>query len=398
MILRLCYKFAIIFVLFLLIGSISAQEQSGQKFIKITHSNEKTVAIDSSGQTWYFDSEEEKFVKYKKYSGRDTESEIGSLDDEFMLPPEIRCTDVYEDDLIELFDDAIVEVDQKIEGTVFSFNNVIVKGLVTQDVIGLKRVVIESSGEVRGNVVAAEIVRRRGGKIGGAREEVPILKKISPRFIRFSNFLPGYVNLIISAFLLFIYLVFLALLPNNVRRIVNKIKSGAVSSFFWGLLVWISFIPLIVILTLTVVGIPVLPIVVLLFPIILLLGYVTGAVYFGGVICRIIRIKSQSLYLYGFIGIIFIEMGRYTAMIFQLSNLDVLEILAYIAHGIIGFIAVTTGMGAIISSRFGMRPKKKDVSSQPEVSPPPPIKRTAAPPTPPPAPMSSPDHESGDAT
>ncbi|MEE9443130.1 MAG: polymer-forming cytoskeletal protein [candidate division Zixibacteria bacterium] len=401
MITRLYIKLFIGFVLFLSVGSISAQEQSGQKFIRITHSSNKTVAVDSTGQTWYYDADEEKFVKYKKYSRRESEFTDEPIDDEILLPPEIRCTEIYKGDLVELFDDVIVDIDERIEGTVFGFNDVIVKGLVTQDVVSLKRVVIESSGEVRGDVIAAEIVRRRGGKIRGAREEIPLFRRLSPRVIRISNFLPGYVNFIITGFLLFICLVFLALLPNNLRRIVKKIKSSVISSFFWGLLVWISFIPLILILTLTVIGIPLLPLVVILFPLMILLGYIAGAIYIGGIICRIVRITSESMYLFGALGVIFIELGRYGALIFQVSNLDVLAILAYVAHGIIGFIVVSIGMGAVVSARFGMKPKERDISAQPEVTPPPPIDECYLPPVPPPPPSSSsshPDPDSRDAT
>ncbi|MFH1700428.1 MAG: hypothetical protein ABIE07_07550 [Candidatus Zixiibacteriota bacterium] len=398
MITRLRFKLA--FALFFLfsVGIASAQEDTGQKFIRITHSNEKTIAIDSTGQTWYYDTDEEKFVKYQKYSRPESEYGEEAIDDEILLPPEIRCTEIYDGDLVELFDDVFIDINERIEGTVFGFNDVVVKGLVTNDVISLKRVVVESSGEIRGDVIAGEIVRRRGGKIGGAREEIPIFKNLSPRIIGLSDFLLDYVKYIITAFWLFICMIFLALMPNNLRRIVRKIKSAILSSFFWGLLIWISFIPLILILTITVIGIPLLPVVVILFPVLILLGYVGGAIYIGGLIRRILRVKSESMYLTGALGVIFLELGRYLAMMFEIVDLDVLAILTYIGHGVFGFIVVSIGMGAVISSRFGMKPKKLDISEQPEVTPPPPIDETVPPPVPPPPPPSVSDPASGDAT
>ncbi|MDD4051969.1 MAG: polymer-forming cytoskeletal protein, partial [candidate division Zixibacteria bacterium] len=148
--------------LFIILGVIlmatlvMAQDSSKQRFVRITHSTEGTVAIDSAGGVWHYDAGSGEFVSgeladVKTLSDQTDEDTSG---EELMLPADIRCTDVHEGDISRLFSEVVVEVDERVTGAVFSGRDVIIKGLVDGDVVSLRTVTVAGTGEVRGNIIA----------------------------------------------------------------------------------------------------------------------------------------------------------------------------------------------------------------------------------------------------
>lgn len=390
----------------LLTGAIMAQEGAPGTFVRINHSSDETVAVDSTGTTWYYDSEIGEFVESQSHSRADgrirnrlNESDFG--DEDVILPPEIRCTDVHTGDISEFFDQVVVEVDERIEGSVFSVQDVIIKGLVTESVVSFRTVTITGTGEVRGDVIAKDIERERGGRILGQRQRVPFPDLISLQLPRFTGILPGFVNLLITGILIFLCLIVIGLLPAQLGRIVEKVESGLIISFFYGLLVWLALSPLAALLIITIIGIP---IAVLILPlaivIAIILGYVAVTVYLGKRLCPLFGWSGKSLYMKALCGVVVLELGRLLAAGFLTFNLDVPAIIFFVAYGILDFLALTIGIGAVVSSRFGIKPKV--ATTAPGITPPP-TKAVVPPPSPstpqpPPPPIPPPLKHDEDAT
>jgi len=379
-----------IFVIVAAAGLIYAQDQQDQHFIEIIHTADGTEAIDSTGESWYYDSESGKFVP-SRLRGSERRGESGrETDDDFMLPAEVRCTDVYYGDLNRMFDEVRVESDERIEGSVFSGHDIYIYGLVTKDVVSLRTVYVEPGGEVRGDVVAREIRRSGNGKIHGSRTEVPFPGVIptlkSPPITIFN----GFASIIFTIFLAFICLIVLAVATKPVLRIKKQISTEPIKSFLVGLLGWFSIAPIFVLLLITIVGIP---IAVLIMPFIIMiaivLAFVSMAVFIGEIVAPRLGWSEGSLYVKGLVGVVAVECLQVAGAILGSMGIPFLPSLLAIIYYILIGVVLTVGMGAVITARMGYVSKRKDNGAIP--SAPPPAIPVVKPPTPVHDPQSGPE-------
>jgi hypothetical protein len=383
----------IILGLVLLAAPAAAQETSGQKFVRITHSADGTTAVDSVGVVWHYDADRGEFVPGEG-AGRKTAVDRGdedTVEEGIELPAEVRCTNIHEGDISRLFSEVVVETDERVTGAVFSGRDVIVKGLVDGDVVSLKTVTVTSTGEVRGNVIAKEIRRDRGGRILGQQSKVPL-----PVVTGWSTpgvfVLPWLVTVAFIGFVIFITVIVIALVPKAVGRVAARVNQAAVKSFFIGLLGWFSIIPVFALLIITIVGIP---IALLAFPLILVgavvLAVAAAAIFIGERLCPLLHWEHKSTYMKAICGIIAVELLDLAASLFGSLGAYAIHYLFLALYVIVVSVAVTVGFGAVISTRFGTRSgppaPKTDGSAAgqvpaPLVSPPPPV-------TPPPGPKNA---------
>lgn len=386
-------------ILILLVTAVLATGQTGgnKKFVKISHSPKGTVGIDSLGQSWRYDPQKGKFVLSDGETGQVIEiryeqdvADTDSIEEGGLLSPEERCTDVRHEDISSLLEDVVVETNERVEGTVFSGRDIIIKGLVIGDVVSLRTVTIESTGEVRGNVVAKEIVRESGGRIIGQRSEVPF-----PEFGRLSfqtaPVLPSLIVIYCTIFLVFIGVIIIALVPIPVQRIQTRIEGQPVKSFLWGMLVWFSLVPVFVLLLITIIGIPV---AILVFPLVIVaalaLAFVGVSVSLGSRLCRQFGWGDWTLYGKAICGIAVLQLLGFVSGILGIFVLFILYVIAMV-------IAMTIGLGAVLSTRFGIRPKSPGsaptvVPPMPPIAPPLPPETRSVPP-PPSVPPLSPDEK-----
>jgi hypothetical protein len=385
-----------------------AQESDETRFVKIKHTADRTVAFDSSGDKWIYDSELGEFVHEDDYEGGGgDDSDIGP--DAVILPPEIRCTDIHKGDITEVFSRVVVEIDERIEGSVTSGKDIIIKGLVTGNVLSYRTVTVESTGEVRGDVIAREIISERGGRIIGQRTEVTLPGGIGVPEV--GGVFPDFMGVIFTGFLIFLCIIVIALLPKQVHRVVTRITTETLKSFLVGLLAWFAILPLFVLLVITIVGIP---IALLIFPFALiaafLLGYVGITIYIGNKFCPVFGWQDKSIYIKSICGVIFIAIIRLLANFLATIGLEGLALFIAIVYMVLAFVAVSTGLGAVVTTRFGTRerhagitpddgPHRHEPQPAPPVKPPPPPQTEPLPPqvTPPP-PVPPPPPKSGNAT
>ncbi len=394
----------LIWVCLTMAAAVMAQEGHDRSFVKITHAPGYTVAIDSTGKAWIYDYEKGDFVPEDEY-----EKTAGSAGDsgpeDVILPPEIRCTNIIKGDITEIFKDVVVGIDDRVEGSITSGKDITVKGLVTGNVLSYRRVIVERTGEVRGDVVAREIVREPGGRIIGERTEVPFPERLGiemPRIRTYSSTIGG---IFVTGFFIFICAITIALVPRHLGRVLAKVEEETVKSFFWGVLAWFLILPIFVLLIITIVGIP---IALLIYPFALIaafiLGYVAVTVFIGSKLCPIMGWFDKSIYVRSFVGVVALAILRVLAGFLGAIGLDSLSNLFGVLYAVVAFIAITLGLGAVVTSRFGTRPKpagadggpSPEVPAAPMVKPPPPPRTdifppreyTPPPPVPPPPPKS----------
>ncbi len=400
-----------IVLLCLLSAAAPAQDKDRQTFVKIIHSSSETIAIDSTGDEWIYDRDTGQFVPIDEYSSA-TGGASDATDDEYgtseiVLPPEIRCTDVHEGDIVELFRDVTVGFDQRVEGMVLSGRDVIVKGLVIGDVVSFRTVTVESSGEVRGSVVASKIIRDRGGRILGEQSQMPMPGSVGVPMPRITPSFPNISGIFLIIFQIFVVVIVLALGSGPVGRIIDKIEHGVVKSFFWGLLAWFAVLPIFVLLVITIVGIPV---AILIYPFALLLAiilaFVASATYIGKQLSPLLGWEERSNYLKAILGVVAVGAVLILSNLADAVGIEPIRGMLAAIFVIIGCVALTVGLGGVVAAKFGMRPKPAQTVPQPQaptVSPPPPPRmdprsQPPAPPSPPPPPSAPPSPGSSDAT
>ena len=392
----------------LLAALVMAQEPSKQRFVRITHSTEGAVAIDSAGGVWHYDADSGEFVPGDLPEGESVsdQAEEDTSSEEIVLSPEVRCTDIHEGDISRLFNEVIVGVDERVTGAVFSGRDVIVKGLVDGDVVSLQTVTIASTGEVRGNVIAKEIRRERGGRVLGQQSKVwfPAFGswRVPGLFV-----LPWLVTLAFIGIVIFITVIVIALAPGPVGRVAARIDQTPVKSFFIGILGWFSLIPIFALLIITIVGIPV---AILAFPLLLIgaivVAVAAAAIYIGDKLCPLFHWEKKSLYMKAICGVIAVELIDIAASLFGALGVAPIHYILLALYLVVTLATVTIGFGAVISTRFGTRPKPGGTGVKieihpdagpvgPLVSPPPPLSQeppTVSPPppvTPPPGPKNA---------
>lgn len=399
----------IIVSLMFLAALVTAQEPSKQRFVRITHSTDGTIAVDSAGGVWHYDADRGEFVPGEP-ADVDKTSELSdeedTLDQGIELPAEVRCTNIHEGDISRLFNEVVVGLDERVTGAVFSGRDVIIKGLVDGDVVSLQTVTITSTGEVRGNVIAKEIRRDRGGRILGQQSKVwfPAFGgwNVPGLFV-----LPWLVTAAFIGFIIFITVIVIALAPKPVGRVAARIDQAPVKSFFIGVLGWFSIIPIFGLLIITIVGIPV---AILAFPLLLVgavvLAVAAAAIFIGDKVCPLFHWQKKSIYLKAICGIIAVEVIDIVASLFGALGAAPIHYILLALYLIVTLGAATIGFGAVIVTRFGTRPKAAGAGitveirtgggePAPQVSPPPPLSQeppSVSPPppvTPPPGPKNA---------
>jgi len=386
-------------------------------FVEIHLSSEGVFGIDSKGNEWDYDFSTEQFVN-EQIDRRRTESifrqeelaeraERLSRELENLEVPEIPEDIAGQAQQLRKFKGTqlgkvLIDEDEIVEGTVAAFGEVLVKGVVNGDVISYKRITVTATGIINGDARAPEIVRMRGGLISGKTIETSGLE--IPDFPLFEQ--TSYTELtvfsIILISLLFFGLLASAIIPRQLGNVSLCIKTGFVRSFFVGLGIWFALGPLIVLLTLTIIGIPVAAFVL---PIALVLGLLVGIIgfslYTGEKLQRHVPLIGDSILGKILVGLVALYIFWMLMSLFAIRSgggWNFLYILFMVISIIIWSFVTCTGLGAVVLTRFGFRDCTKmtrgqyrvsvevgSVAPQPPTPPPPPPQSVPPPPpTPPP--------------
>lgn len=388
-------------------------------FVEIHLSPEGVFGVDSSGTEWDFDFSSEQFVTGGRTTGtsrifrpEDLEEFEASTEEFNRVLEEYENAGLDRDSLERLIPKLVkyrglqigrvtINEGEIVEGSISAYGIVLVKGVVNGDVTSYKRIVVTSTGVINGDARAPEIIRERGGVIHGTIIETDVPELPDIQFFERTSYTSLTVFSIILISLLLCMMLALAVAPKQINNVQECIRTGFVRSFLIGLALWFGLGPLIVLLSLTVIGIPV---AVFVLPIALVLGLLVGIIAFsqfmGDNLKNRVRWVGSSQFRKSLVGFVAIYMPWMLMAIFAIYNggfSSFLYTLMLVASIMLWSFVVCTGLGAVILTRFGFRNCRKErpgkyrvsvevgkVTPPPPPSPPPDISSNPAPPSPPP--------------
>jgi hypothetical protein len=282
-------------------------------------------------------------------------------------------------EVVKFGGDIRVEKNEKIVGSVVVFGgNACIAGSVTEDVVVLGGdLIIEETADIRGSAVCfgGDIEKMAGAKIGDQEVSLgsfPFGMAIHPFFVygdegvgRFMHRGIGlFTDIVLLGLLLLLGAGIIFFFPNALDRVEGAVDDNLLKSGFVGLLGEILVLPLFLIVTVvlcvSIIGIPLLFLVI---PLGLLglvaaccLGYIGVSMFAGQKFGASKAIKTTSRYRVMVVGIIILLAFNILATIVGLTgSLGLLEILFCTVGGLITYLAATIGFGAVIMTRFGTR-------------------------------------------
>ncbi|GAB4319851.1 MAG: hypothetical protein Kow0074_09710 [Candidatus Zixiibacteriota bacterium] len=287
--------------------------------------------------------------------------------------------EVIDGDVISVFGGHI-EVLGRVEGSVVSvFGTIDVQGTVEQGAFApFGTIHIGPRAMVGSDVVASEINKEPGGRIGGVRNEL-FFKLFGedwrPSGANWAR--QTFTAIVLMKILFWIFLVLLAyaLAARNVRTVKTRIQTSFVKSFFLGILLQVLFIPAVAILLVSIIGIPV---AIFLVPLLvfaaLVLALAAIGLFIGEKINENTGLFADSPLTQTIIGLLALQSIPLLAVVsIWLTSIEsvgsMFRIVTFALVGlsvVTGYVVVTVGTGAVAATRFGRRPK----DPTPEISSP----------------------------
>ncbi len=159
-----------------------------------------------------------------------------------------------------------------------------------------------------------------------------------------------------TALSIFIML-FTVIFPSGSDTMTLYLEKRPGRSFFAGFLAQILFVPAILFLILSILGIPLIPLFILAYPIALLIGLVPCSLFTGKRITRDSSSTHNRNYFLSFIGLFILFILFFVGELLKLGNcpLAVLGMVISLSTLFIFYLYFTFGLGCLILSRLGTR-------------------------------------------
>jgi hypothetical protein len=382
------FKITVIILAFILLGVIWAfavdETDVPQRDEQITEEDTiRAVEIKIGDEGIYIRTESGKEYRFRKGEITDLETMLGLKPPYTPLPPLEpgrerlpRGTAVFHriirNDIVKAGTDIVIEEDELVEGDVTGLGaDVTVEGKVEGSVVAVGGdIIVTSTGEIEKDAtsVGGYIRKQPGGLIRGELVEVGFV----PRHMLRTPFRPGLprgfpfmAGIFKVLFLLFIGLIVFSVAPDHVKRVRTKLEKEMLKSGLVGLLGEILILPIFILLIITIIGIPVAilvqPLAILLAAI---LGYTAVSLYIGERIKENTNIKPQTVLLTVLLGIIAVELIPIFAKIIGVAGApgSGIGLALMICYWFLIYLILTIGFGAVILTRFGVRPKEVKVT------------------------------------
>ena len=258
-----------------------------------------------------------------------------------------------------------IEEDEVIEGDVVSaFGDVIVHGTVEGGVIAFSGdIYISSTGNVENGVLAfsGKVKREPGSRVGavtwGSHSVRPDLGDYNRSVFRTM----GLVFIIIFIIWIILTATCASLLKSNVKMVGQDIKeSGFLKSYFKGYLAYFLALLIFIGLSITILG---LPLALLGVPLALLAAVILSSTALSNLVGEKILNAEKYSFRTFFYGNLFLGLIPGLLFLVQLitGNLAIM-VFSWIVIGLFIFILLPVGLGAVLSTRFGTRPRKSPAS------------------------------------
>ncbi|KPL03990.1 MAG: hypothetical protein AMJ90_02460 [candidate division Zixibacteria bacterium SM23_73_2] len=273
-------------------------------------------------------------------------------------------------DIVRAGTDIIIDQDEEVDGDVTAIGgDVVVKGVVDGNVVSIwGDILVTSVGIIEEDVtsVGGEVTVEPGGIIKGEKVEVKgnipganfpsiiIQPKIIPRGF---GILAWMVKILIF---LFLGMIVFSVVPKNVGKVKDKVENEFLKSLLIGLLAWILFLPAFVLLLITIIGIPLAILLPLVLIVATIVGYTAASLFIGEKIKQNTKIKPQTPLLTVLLGIIAIDSIAFLGVLTGVWGHALLPLSTTltVVYWVTFSIIVTTGLGSVIITRFGARPKE----------------------------------------
>lgn len=250
--------------------------------------------------------------------------------------------------LVKINSDVVVEENMKVRNVVVFGGQITVNGTVEQHAVAIGgTVVLGTTAVVRGDVVALGgiVVEGRGSSVSGTITEInssnisaAISDILSDDWEGWS-WLFAIFSIVIFVGMLILALLLVTLIPKPIQVIAAAIRTNTLKVTLAGFLCLLLIVPLAVLLTISVVGIVLIPLEIILVVCGALLGFIAVSQLVGrGVL---LRIKKSE--------------GRIVLQTFW--GLVILWLVGWIPYvgWMIKVLAIILGMGGVIMTRFGTK-------------------------------------------
>ena len=271
--------------------------------------------------------------------------------------------------IIKFGEPLVVKKDEIVDGDVLSLGgDVTVAGTVTGDVaiVGANLHLL-SSGVIKGDMLTfgGSIHQEPGGEIRGQR--VGMLPKDFRGYGPFPIIFSPLENLITFGIPLLLFVIvsflFLALAgffaPRHIERIAETIEVAPLKSILLGFAALVLALPLFLLLCVTIIGIPVALIAQpIAYFVAGIMGFAGVSLFVGTKLQRGTSLSSKSPLSRIFLGALIIEAALILAWFFTLGGKAFAPLfwLFYLIGWIVYLVAIMAGLGAVIWTRFGIRP------------------------------------------
>lgn len=356
-------------------------EQRDTLFNEIRLSESGVTAVDTFDVEWNYDFETNQFVRGAAPTGRAGEvSRSGEDVDADLLPIEERCTELRK---VRPWEKSIlIGVDEYVDGNIIAFGQVRIKGWVKGDVKSLrKRVLVTETGQVDGDIEAPSIIVKDGGVVLGRiieQRDAIDFEDIAETFS-----VDGLIVVAsLGALLLMVAFLSVSLMPKQISTIRNCILTYKLRTFFLGWLC-IFLMPVVaLLLTITIIGLILVP----FLPLAYLASFFLGIVVFGILLGQTISSRfisgERSILFQALLGIL-LYIGMWFFVAILMGSADPVSegfgIALLVFSIVVSIIPISSGLGAVLLTRFGFKDyigwkgTGKDKEETTDIPAPPPI-------------------------
>jgi hypothetical protein len=251
-----------------------------------------------------------------------------------------------EKSILKIGSDVTIETGEKVHSVVAMGGQITVRGTVGSSIVAIGgSVVLTKTAVVGGNITSlgGVIVTARGAEVGGNLTEVNSSNLHEALTTALSTEWEGWswvfavISLSIFLVILVLALLIVALLPKPVRITSEAIGENTFKVVLCGLLGLVLIAPLAILLTISVVGIALIPLEVIIVVCSILLGFIAVGRLIGGWLLRLLRHPNPGMIRETFWGLI---------------TLWIIGWIPYVGW-MIKAVAIVVGLGATLVTRFG---------------------------------------------
>jgi len=263
--------------------------------------------------------------------------------------------------IVRIGSDVTIEAGQKVRNVVVIGGQITISGGVDNNVVAVGgSVVLTKTAVVGGNILSLGgiIVSARDSQIGGIMTEINSSNLFETLTTALGSEWEGWswifaiISLSIFLVILVLALLIVALLPKPVRTVAEAISENTFKVTLCGLLGLVLIAPLALLLTISVVGIVLIPIEVIVVVCSVLLGFIAVGQLIGKKVLKLFKRRNPSMIRETFWGLI------------------ILWLIGWIPYigWMVKAVAIVMGLGAVLITRFGTYQGWKTVPSRPAAS------------------------------